>query len=145
MINVTSKTILKLGSNHPTVIRLQQRLSQKLRPLAHTGHFDYETEIAVKSFQSHMFLNPDGVVGPLTWQALYTDTPVGMPTLRQECQGNAVTAIQELLSIDLYYVGAVDGQFGPKTHLAVQRFQADYNLPIDGTVSPTTWRALSEI
>ncbi|MEO1297049.1 MAG: peptidoglycan-binding protein [Cyanobacteria bacterium J06636_16] len=142
---LNTKTLLKRGSNHSEVAEIQRLLSQQLTPIPVTGCFDYETEIAVKSFQSRMFLKPDGVVGFLTWQALYTNAPVGMPTLSQGSHGTAVIAIQELLSIDLYYCGAVDGNFGPKTHLAVQRFQTDYSLPTSGVVNAATWRALSEI
>ena len=145
MIYSTSRTILRRGSKHSEVIEMQRLLSQKLRPIPLTGYFDYETEIAVKSFQSRMFLKSDGIVGFLTWQALYTGAPVGMPTLGQGCYGSEVVAVQELLSIDLYYVGAVDAHFGPQMHLAVQRFQADHGLPIDGIVNAETWRALSEI
>lgn len=145
MVDLLSKTVLKPGSNHSEVVEIQRLLSQKLRPIPITGHFDYETEIAVKSFQSRMFLKPDGIVGLLTWQALYTNAPVGMPTLRQGCHGSAVVAVQELLSIDLYYVGEIDGYFGPKLSLAVQWFQAEYGLPTDGVISADTWRALSEI
>ena len=145
MVYSTQLMLLKLGSKHHTVIKLQQLLSQKLGPISITGIFDYETEIAVKTFQSRMFLKPDGIVGFLTWQALYANAPVNMPTLRQGCHGSAVASVQELLSIDLYYSGAIDSRFGPKMCNAVKRFQADYGLPADGVVNASTWQALSEI
>lgn len=145
MIYSTSKQVLQLGSNHADVIELQQLLSQKVRPIPITGHFDYETEIVVKYFQSSMFLNPDGVVGPLTWKALLTNAPVNRPALQEGCSGSAVTAVQSLLAIDLYYEGTVDGYFGPKTALAVRRLQLDYQISPSGVVDSRTWRALSEI
>lgn len=145
MVHSTQKTLLKLGSKNSQVIRLQQLLSQRIGPISITGIFDYETEIAVKTFQSHVFLNPDGVVGFLTWQALHDNAPVGMPALSRGCHGSAVESIQELLSIDLYYRGAIDGSFGHKTHQAVKRFQSDFSIPADGIVNARTWRALSEI
>lgn len=145
MIYSTSETTLKLGSRDYNVTKLQRLLSQKLGPIAITGCFDYDTEIAVKVFQSRMLLRPDGIVGFMTWQALYTDAPVNMPSLRQGSHGSAVASIQELLAIDLYYRGTTDGKFGSKTHQAVKRFQADYRLPADGIVDGRTWRALSEI
>jgi peptidoglycan hydrolase-like protein with peptidoglycan-binding domain len=145
MIKSTQGAILKLGSVHQSVLELQRMLSQKLWPIPLTGQFDNETEIAVKSFQSRMFLTPDGVVGPVTWQALHTNAPVAMPTLRRGDHGSAVTAIQELLAIDHYYRGKIDGQFGPVTHQAVQFFQTDFALKANGFVDAKTWRALSEI
>ncbi|MGD1949971.1 MAG: peptidoglycan-binding protein, partial [Leptolyngbyaceae cyanobacterium] len=90
MMSLTSKTLLRLGSNHNKVTKLQQLLSQKLRPISVTGVFDYEPEIAVKTFLSRMFLRPDGIVGFLTWQALLSDVPVNMPTLHPGCYGSAV-------------------------------------------------------
>ena len=145
MISSTPKTLLKLGSKKPEVIKLQQLLSQSVSPISITGVFDYETEIAVKTFQSQMFLKPDGIVGFFTWRALCTDTPVNMPILQQGGYGSAVESVQELLSIDLYYVGAIDGNFGPKTYQAVKRFQSDFGIPASGVVSTRTWRALSKV
>ncbi len=145
MIKSIQGAILKLGSVHQSVLELQRLLSQQLWPIPLTGQFDYDTEIAVKSFQSRMFLKPDGVVGPLTWQALHINAPVAMPTLRQGEHGSAVTAIQELLAIDHYYRGEIDGQFGPVTHQAVQFFQTDFALEATGVVDAKTWRALSQI
>ncbi len=145
MVYSIPHTSLQLGAKNQEVAKLQQLLAQRLGPVPMTGVFDYETEIAVKAFQSRMFLRPDGVVGFLTWQALCTDAPVGMPTLRPGCHGSAVESVQELLAIDLYYVGTVDGSFGPKTREAVRRFQADFGIPAGGIVEARTWQALSQI
>jgi peptidoglycan hydrolase-like protein with peptidoglycan-binding domain len=145
MLKSTQGAILKLGSAHQSVLELQRLLSQTLWPIPQTGQFDYDTEIAVKSFQSRMFLKPDGIVGPLTWRALHTNAPVAMPTLRQGDHGSAVTAVQELLAIDHYYRGKIDGQFGPVTQQAVQFFQTDFALQANGVIDAKTWRALSEI
>lgn len=139
------RLLLKMGARSRHVIELQQLLSQRLGPVAMTGLFDYETELAVKAFQSRMFLKPDGIVGFLTWQALCSNSPVGMPNLQQGTHGSAVESIQELLAIDLYYLGAVDGNFGPKTHEAVVRFQEDFAISANGIVGPETWQALSQI
>lgn len=136
---------LQLGSQSPLVKQLQLRLSQQTRPVPVTGYFDYETELVVKTFQSQAFLNPDGVVGPLTWQALYLESPVNMPTLQYGCSGEFVAIVQDLLSIDLYYTGRVDGDFGDLTLQAVQRFQRDQGLSTDGEVDYKTWQALSKI
>ncbi len=139
------RTLLRVGSHDQEVVTLQRLLAQKLGRVSVTSVFDYETEIAVKTFQSRMFLQPDGVVDFWTWQALCSNTPMGMPTLNQGCHGPAVEAIQDLLAIDLYYIGAVDGDFGPHTYEAVKRLQSDFQIPSTGTVDARTWQALSEI
>jgi len=140
-----NRPTLQLGSHNLFVKELQVRLSQQGRPISATGYFDYETEILVKWFQSRVFLPPDGVVGPLTWQALYLEAPVNMPVLQYGCSGEAVMEIQELLSIDLYYIGSIDGDFGDLTLSAVQCFQHDHGLLADGLVDHKTWQALSQI
>ncbi len=136
---------LSRGDRHPATKDLQQRLSRQGRPVPATGLFDYDTEIAVKYFQSKMFLTPDGVVGPSTWQALYTDGPVGQPVLRAGSIGAAVKQLQEILAIDLYYRGAVDGNYGSKTQAAVERFQKDWGLEDDGVVDYRVWQCLSDV
>lgn len=76
-------SILRNGSRGPDVITLQYLLnviaeyySSVPRP-AQDGIFGPETQQAVIAFQQAMQLAPDGIVGPLTWKALY-DTYLGI-------------------------------------------------------------------
>jgi N-acetyl-anhydromuramyl-L-alanine amidase AmpD len=65
--------LLKLGSEGWQVKRLQKLLRQHeiFPPEAKVdGDFGEITEAAVKAFQEFNDLNPDGIVGPLTWRAL---------------------------------------------------------------------------
>jgi len=67
-----------------------------------------------------------------------------MPTtLRQGAHGAEVRQLQELLHQHGYYGGAIDGDFGWRTHVAVTKYQNDAGLHADGTVGPDTWRSLS--
>ncbi len=63
---------LKIGSNG-TEVELLQSLLKKLgyyRGLI-DGNFGNNTKISVINFQKSNFLNPDGIVGPITWNTLY--------------------------------------------------------------------------
>ncbi|MGH3995280.1 MAG: peptidoglycan-binding domain-containing protein, partial [Pseudonocardiaceae bacterium] len=63
--------------------------------------------------------------------------------LQEGSSGQAVKAVQVILSRIVVPTVAVDGIFGPKTENAVQGFQADNGLKQDGIVGPQTWRELA--
>jgi peptidoglycan hydrolase-like protein with peptidoglycan-binding domain len=56
--------------------------------------------------------------------------------------GTDVKQIQAALAFGGYLQTAPDGLYGPLTKQAVQRFQSDKGLAIDGIVGPNTWAAL---
>lgn len=66
----------------------------------------------------------------------------GLPTIKSSSSGQAVTALQTLLSSRKYGVD-VDGKFGPKTEKAVKEFQKDKGLDVDGVVGAKTWEQLT--
>ena len=74
---VPPSSILRPGSSGQDVITLQYLLNMaaEFNPAipapAQDGDFGMETQQSVAAFQSAAGLKPDGIVGPLTWQALY--------------------------------------------------------------------------
>lgn len=62
-----------------------------------------------------------------------------MDTLRTGDKGQQVRALQKLLGGI-----AVDGDFGPETRAAVEAYQRQYKLDVDGIVGPKTWAVLLE-
>ena len=50
--------------------------------------------------------------------------------------------IQSALKSSGFYKGGIDGQFGPKTVRAIERFQSANGLPPDGVVGDSTWNLL---
>lgn len=74
---VPPNTILRVGSSGVDVLTLQYILSfiAKFHPTIPTvvqdGIFGNGTAQAVIAFQRMMGMNPDGIVGPSTWNALY--------------------------------------------------------------------------
>ena len=74
---VPPNTTLRQGSRGQDVITLQYLLDviseyyPNVPEVAQDGIFGRDTQNAVMAFQRMMRLNPDGIVGALTWQALY--------------------------------------------------------------------------
>ena len=74
-----SPPLLRQGSSGWQVKRLQRLLRQHgifPEPALIDGDFGEITEAAVKAFQEWSDLEPDGIVGPLTWRALLAEDAV---------------------------------------------------------------------
>jgi len=143
---IPNKPQLQLSSQGQAVLELEQLLTklQVYRQPA-KGIFDKTVEFSVKLFQYRVFLQSDGIVGPLTWRALYTKGPVNMPILRFGSSGSAVSTVQEILKITKHYGGEIDGDFATLTEQAVRAFQQSFGIKVDGIVRQETWTALSQI
>ncbi|MEG4486519.1 peptidoglycan-binding protein [Microcoleus sp. D2_18a_B4] len=143
---MAKKPQLQLGSQGKAVLELEQLLTKlQLYRQPAKGIFNKAVEFSVKLFQFRVFLSPDGIVGPLTWQALYTAAPVNMPILRLGSSGKAVATVQEVLKISQHYGGKIDGDFSTLTDKAVRAFQKSFGIEADGIVNQETWTALSQI
>jgi peptidoglycan hydrolase-like protein with peptidoglycan-binding domain len=65
------------------------------------------------------------------------------PTIQTGSTGQAVREAQYLLARPHFLTAPdIDGVFGPQTKQAVQQFQQDHGLAVDGIVGPATWSAL---
>ena len=139
------KPTLRRGSTGQAVKELQQLLFhwQYYFGLI-DGIFGVQVENAVKGYQHRVFLIEDGIVGSITWQALYSGAPI-KPILMIGSSGNDVKIVQNVLKLNGYYFGVVDGFFGPMTKVAVIQFQTAKGLPADGSVGKKTWHALSKL
>ncbi|QQE77678.1 GH25 family lysozyme [Alicyclobacillus sp. SO9] len=107
------------------------------------GIFGPDTLQAVRDFQHQQKISMDGIVGPVTWTHLLSQTAVGRPLLQHGSRGQQVTDLQYLLSYYGTQPGAIDGIFGPLTGAAVKRFQRNVHIGVDGIVGPNTWHSLT--
>jgi peptidoglycan hydrolase-like protein with peptidoglycan-binding domain len=125
------------------VVRRLQRALRRLPDLELVvdGVFGPATERLVVLFQKGESLSPDGVVGPLTWNALPDGGP--MPLLVQGSKGDVVSHLQTLLTNGAGAWGTgpqgIDGDFGPHTKASVEAFQRWGGVSADGVVGDQTW------
>ena len=64
------------------------------------------------------------------------------PILALDDSGADVTRLQTRLATLNLYTGPIDGVFGEQTQQAVEQFQSQAGLNVDGIVGPATWSAL---
>jgi len=113
------------------------------------GTFDPATEAAVLSFQEARGLRRDGICGPQTWAALVEagyrlgDRLLYLRTPMQ--RGDDVADLQRRLSALGFDAGRIDGIFGPDTRRALEEFQRNAGLPVDGIAGHATTRELRRL
>ena len=151
--------VLQRGMNGPSIRQVQERLNTlgASPALATDGIFGPLTEAAVMAFQRSAGITVNGIVGPVTWNALFTNQPVSPPptppaavwppypgvVLRRGMNGPSIRQVQERLNtLGASPALATDGIFGPLTEAAVMAFQRSRGLTADGIVGPITWNAL---
>jgi peptidoglycan hydrolase-like protein with peptidoglycan-binding domain len=128
------------GAN-PQLAGLQVALA---RHALYTGPIDATpgplTGEAIRKFQAHRGLVPDGIVGPLTRHALgrFGRPLFGTRVIKPGMKGWDVAVLQYLLARHRLLTGKPDGVFGPKTEAAVLRFQRARGLAPDGVVGHST-------
>jgi peptidoglycan hydrolase-like protein with peptidoglycan-binding domain len=119
------------------------------------GYFGNNTKNAVQSFQRARGLSADGIVGPDTWNKLFSSSSSGgssssgnsnyhrlLKVRSPLMHGEDVRAVQNKLNSLGYNAGSADGYFGNNTKNAVQSFQRARGLSADGIVGPDTWNKL---
>ena len=108
------------------IVFLQNRLNELgyLRASA-DGSFGDETETAVRMFQRNNNLPETGVADAETQTRLYSDdSTLVVATTNNAVFGSDVTRVQSMLGLWGFYGGAVDGDFGSGTQLAIRNFKA---------------------
>lgn len=65
-----------------------------------------------------------------------------LPVLRYGSKGVTVALAQSALTVRGFTCGEIDGEFGPLTQAAVNRFQTWAKISVDGVCGKDTWTAL---
>ncbi len=164
--------VLRLGDEGVGVSNLQYYLNylsefyDTVRPVAIDGIFGESTESAVRDLQATLGLTVDGIVGTVTWNAMY-DTYLGLiaaipeeyregvvvpfpgVSLRVGADSDDVRLLQEYLN----YIAGYDpeippvtptGYFGQMTEASVIALQRQAGLPQNGVVDAPTWTAVTD-
>jgi peptidoglycan hydrolase-like protein with peptidoglycan-binding domain len=115
-----------------------------------TGYYSDLTEAAVKDFQRSRKIQVNGIAGPQTQGALYSnnggsaDGGGGTPSaiLQRGSRGTAVTNLQNRLKALGLFTGPVTGYYGDLTEAAVRNFQRSRNIQVNGIAGAQTQAAL---
>ena len=163
--------VLRLGSTGIGVSNLQYCLNYlsafygAIPEIPIDGIFGQDTENAVRAAQNVFGLTPDGVVGEITWNAIYNayrGIIEGLPNkftegltipypgylLRIGAESEVVRVMQEYLN---YIASVLDevpsvsptGYFGPQTQQSVIALQELLGLVPNGVVGAITWNAIT--
>ncbi len=148
-------TRLRIGSHGPEVVDLQHLLllrggatPDSMGPV--DGDLGAKTQLAIQQFlksqgleqhklddEEEVYIPWDKLAHPMEWPSQFTGR-----FLRQEFGIDG--ELQQKLKYYGFYQGAVDGDFGPKTHEAVIKFQ-QFGAPVtntEGVIGPLTYSAL---
>ena len=164
----TPGRILRKGMSGEDVKQLQEALialGYDVGPDGADGQFGNNTRKAVVAFQKDHGLDADGEVGPLTCEALKEalaeedtgqkppeeEQPGGqvrdliLPELQIGDRGDAAALLQAALNLRGFDCGKADGDFGPRTAAALNRFKEYEGLEPDGIADDDTWKLLLKV
>lgn len=144
---------IRVGDQGDAVLDVQLRLARAHQGgspgLPADGMFGSKTLRAVRHFQRTRGLAADGVVGPETWRAI-TEAAYRLGDrllwhASTVMRGDDVRELQHQLNRLGFDAGQEDGIFGPLARAAVEEFQRNVGLPVDGIAGPSTVEALRRL
>jgi peptidoglycan hydrolase-like protein with peptidoglycan-binding domain len=140
--------VLRLGAYGPQVCTLQRALVKAGEPLAVDGGYGPRTRAAVRRAQRRLGLRPTGVANrrlrARLREPLRARVPTSPGTLAVGAEGGRVRRLQAALRRRGYRL-SIDGAFGPRTRLAVARYQRRQGLPVSGAADLSLLRRLDAL
>lgn len=149
----TVRVLIRRGDKGVSVRDAQNMLIQAGYGLARFGadaDFGEETELAVKMFQADAKLKQDGIIGQMTWNALYESVKpsVGRRELMyipsKMMRGEDVKLLQERLAMLGLFKEEPHGAFNAHTDTAVRRYQKIAGLQPTGAVDDELWQIMNQ-
>jgi N-acetylmuramoyl-L-alanine amidase len=142
--------LIREGDTGPAVRDVQRRLKRlAAADLEVDASFGPRTLEAVRRFQRERGLGADGIVGPDTWRELVeAGWTLGDRLLwqsRRMLRGDDVRDLQHRLNQLGFDAGPEDGIFGPLLRAAVEEFQRNVGVDVDGVAGPETVGALRRL
>ena len=159
---IIQQQLNRIAENYPAIPRIGNP----------NGIYLESTRSAVEAFQEIFNLPVDGIVGMATWyQISYIYVSVkklaelgsegerpdsaaegaypGFP-IQEGMSGREVQILQWYLLVAAYFYRSIptiqlDGYFGEETRRAVEAFQRDFGLAVDGIAGENTWNALEAL
>lgn len=128
------------GNKGDAISKIQERLKELeyYDYASITGYYGPVTQKAVKRFQRTNDLTIDGIAGPVTLKLLNSDSAKYFCIYPGD-RGSDVEALQARLGeLGFYTYGKNTGYFGTITEHALQEFQAQNSLTIDGKAGKNT-------
>lgn len=151
---LASQRTLRLGTRGQDVADVQRILTAlAIYGGAIDGVYGQRTTSAVRSFQDARGLSVDGIVGSRTRGELASMLGAAEHRrvlasdgrlLKRGVSGDVVKALQAVLQTLGYDPGPVDGIYGSRTRQAVELFQRQKSLLVDGIVGIQSRAALTE-
>jgi peptidoglycan hydrolase-like protein with peptidoglycan-binding domain len=127
--------LLRRGARGDEVVAAQYLLQHRGQEVAAEGGFDEATLAATLAFQRSRGLSADGIIGPLTWEALISEVTLGDSS-------PAVRAAQHLLVRRHGQALALDAVAGEATIAAIAAMQGARCLVVSGVAGVYTWSTL---
>lgn len=147
---MTSDSTLRPNTTGLEVADVQQRMARLgVADLLVDGVFGARTEQAVRQFQRVRGLPANGVVNAETWRTLveagYSLGDRLLVRTLVPLRGDDVVELQRRLNQFGFDAGTEDGIFGEATQAAVEDFQRNAGLAVDGRVGPATIDQLNRL
>ncbi|GAA3984142.1 hypothetical protein GCM10023085_77820 [Actinomadura viridis] len=130
----------------PGVQRWQQQMRARGWNIAPDGEYGPISRRVCQNFQREHYLDPDGVVGPITWRAAWeapgTVPPPAPPDVLQVgSYGEAVRTWEKQVDSRGWTIRNIDGAYDEETADVCRSMQSALGLPVTGRVDYRTWDA----